>query len=193
MTQFPSLEKIRPYLRIETAVVVALLVVVVFWYMLSQQVNESSDAEGVLDQKIAAVRSDINAFTQNDERATLQAQLAELQADQTTVVLPSRDLALQFGDVLLKYVSSQNIPLNNYATEETLTPIGEQDYPTIRYSIIVQGPQNFLVGTLELLQEFPTAAVQVLELIRPVEDRPEWVMTLELLVFYDDGSTQVGQ
>ena len=67
MTQFPSLEKIRPYLRIETAVVVALLVVVVFWYMLSQQVNESSDAEGVLDQKIAAVRSDINAFTQNDE------------------------------------------------------------------------------------------------------------------------------
>jgi len=193
MTQFPSLEKIRPYLRIETAVVVALLVVVVFWYMLSQQVNESSDAEGVLDQKIAAVRSDINAFTQNDERATLQAQLAELQADQTTVVLPSRDLALQFGDVLLKYVSSQNIPLNNYATEETLTPIGEQDYPTIRYSIIVQGPQNSLVGTLELLQEFPTAVVQVLELIRPVEDRPEWVMTLELSVFYDDGSTQVGQ
>jgi len=50
-----------------------------------------------------------------------------------------------------------------------------------------------LVGTLELLQEFPTAAVQVLELIRPVEDRPEWVMTLELSVFYDDGSTQVGQ
>lgn len=193
MTQFPSLEKIRPYLRIETAVVVALLVVVVFWYMLSQQVNESSDAEGVLDQKIAAVRSDINAFTQNDERATLQAQLAELQADQTTVVLPSRDLALQFGDVLLKYVSSQNIPLNNYATEETLTPIGEQDYPTILYIIIVQGPQNSLVGTLELLQEFPTAAVQVLELIRPVEDRPEWVMTLELSVFYDDGSTQVGQ
>ena len=193
MTQFPSLEKIRPYLRIETAVVVALLVVVVFWYMLSQQVNESSDAEGVLDQKIAAVRSDINAFTQNDERATLQAQLAELQADQTTVVLPSRDLALQFGEVLLKYVSSQNIPLNNYATEETLTPIGEQDYPTILYSIIVQGPQNSLVGTLELLQEFPTAAVQVLELIRPVEDRPEWVMTLELSVFYDDGSTQVGQ
>lgn len=193
MTQFPSLEKIRPYLRIETAVVVALLVVVVFWYMLSQQVNESSDAEGVLDQKIAAVRSDINAFTQNDERATLQAQLAELQADQTTVVLPSRDLALQFGDVLLKYVSSQNIPLNNYATEETLTPIGEQDYPIILYIIIVQGPQNSLVGTLELLQEFPTAAVQVLELIRPVEDRPEWVMTLELSVFYDDGSTQVGQ
>ena len=90
-------------------------------------------------------------------------------------------------------MSSQNIPLNNYATEETLTPIGEQDYPTIRYSIIVQGPQNSLVGTLELLQEFPTAAVQVLELIRPVEDRPEWVMTLELSVFYDDGSTQVGQ
>lgn len=193
MSQFPTLEKLRPYLRIELGVLAAVLVVIVVWYVFSQQTTESRDAKSVLDLKLAAVQSDLKAFARNDERAGLLEQLAELQEDQTTVVLPTRDEALRFGRVLLEYVASQSLPLNNYATEETLTPIGEQDYPTIRYSIVAQGPQDSLVGTLQLLQEFPTAAVQVLELIRPVEDLPEWVMSLELSVFYDDGSTQGGQ
>ncbi len=157
MTQFPTLEKLRPYLRIETAVVVTLLVVVVAWYMFNQQASESKDAEILLDQRIGAVQSDLNAFARSDERGALQQQLAALQADQTTVILPSRDRAVGFGKVLLDYVASQNLPLNNYATEETLTPIGEQDYATIRYSIVVQGPEQALVGTLRLLQDFPTA------------------------------------
>ena len=109
------------------------------------------------------------------------------------MVLPNRDEALRFGGELLNYVAQQNLPLNAYGTEESLTPIGEQEYPTIRYSIVAQGPQESLVGTLQLLQQFPTAAVQVLELVRPVADSPEWVLSLELSVFFDDGTTQVGQ
>ena len=193
MSQFPTLERLRPYLRIEVGVVVALLVVIVGWYMFSQQTTESRDADLLLDQKLGAVQSDLNAFARNDERDRLIEQLAALQADQATVVLPTRDEALRFRDELLRYVDSQNLSLNAFGKDESLTPIGEQEYPTVRYSIVAQGPQESLVGTLQLLQGFPTAAVQVLELVRPVEDLPEWVMTLELSVFYDDGATQVGQ
>jgi len=193
MTQFPTLEKLRPYLRIEAAVLAALLVVIVTWYVFNQQTSDSRDAEAAVDQVLGAVKSDLSAFARSDERATLQEQLAALQADQATVVLPNRDEALRFGGELLNYVAQQNLPLNAYGTEESLTPIGEQEYPTIRYSIVAQGPQESLVGTLQLLQQFPTAAVQVLELVRPVANSPEWVLSLELSVFFDDGTTQAGQ
>ena len=143
--------------------------------------------------KVAVKENDLNSFARSGERTTLEEQLAALQADQATVVLPTKDEALRFGGELLAYVASQNLPLNAYGTEESLTPIGEQEYPTIRYSIVAQGPQESLVGTLQLLQAFPTAAMQVLEMVRPVENLPEWVMSLELSVFYDDGTTRVGQ
>ena len=193
MTQFPTLARLRPYLRIEVGVVAALLVVIVAWYMFNQQTTESRDAEANVDKQLGVVQSDLDAFARNDERAPLQERLAALQADQATVVLPTREHALRFRDDLLKYVELQNLSLNAFGKEETFTPIGEQDYPTIRYSIVAQGLQDSLVGTLQLLQGFPTAAVQVLELIRPVEDLPEWVLSLELSVFFDDGATLVGQ
>ena len=191
MTQFPTLEKLRPYLRIEVGVVAALLVVIVAWYMFNQQTSESRDAETALDRKLLAAQADLDTFARRDERATLQNQLAELQADQATVVLPRRDVALRFRDELLRYVDSENLPLNAFGKEESLRPIGEQEYPIIRYSIVAQGDQDSVVGTLRLLQDFPTAAVDMLELRRPVEDLPEWVMTLELSVFFDDGARQV--
>ena len=193
MTQFPTLERLRPYLRIEIGVLAAVLVVIVAWYVFNQQATEARVAETALDRKLAAVQSDLDVFATRDERATLQEQLAELQADQATLVLVKKEEALRFRDELLKYVESENLSLSSFGKEETLTPIGEQDYPTIRYSFVAQGPQNSLVGALQLLQEFPTAAVQVLELVRPVEDLPEWVMRLELSVFFGDGTIQVGQ
>ena len=192
MTQFPSLQKLRPLIRIEVGVLAALLLVVVIWYSFSQQTAESRDAETALDQRFGAFRSDLAAFARSNERATLQEELAALQADKSAVVLPTRDEAFRFRDELLEYVDSHNLSLNAFGQEESLTPIGEQDFPTIRYSIIVQGLQESLVGTLQLLQEFPTA-VQVLELVRAVEGLPEWVMILELSVFFDDGKTQVDQ
>ena len=192
MTQFPSLQRLRPLIRIEVGVLAALLLVVVIWYSFSQQTAESRDAETALDQRFGAFRSDLAAFARSNERATLQEELAALQADKSTVVLPTRDEAFRFRDELLEYVDSQNLSLNAFGQEESLTPIGEQDFPTIRYSIIVQGLQESLVGTLQLLQGLPTA-VQVLELVRAVEGLPEWVMILELSVFFDDGKTQVDQ
>ncbi len=192
MTQFPSLQRLRPLIRIEVGVLAALLLVVVIWYSFSQQTAESRDAETALDQRFGAFRSDLAAIARSDERATLQEELSALQADKSTVVLPTRDEAFRFRDELLEYVDSHNLSLNAFGQEESLTPIGEQDFPTIRYSIIVQGLQESLVGTLQLLQGLPTA-VQVLELVRAVEGLPEWVMILELSVFFDDGKTQVDQ
>ena len=192
MTQFPSLQRLRPLIRIEVGVLAALLLVVVIWYSFSQQTAESRDAETALDQRFGAFRSDLAAFARSDERATLQEELAALQADKSAVVLPTRDEAFRFRDELLEYVDSHNLSLNAFGQEESLTPIGEQDFATIRYSIIVQGLQESLVGTLQLLQGLPTA-VQVLELVRAVEGLPEWVMILELSVFFDDGKTQVDQ
>ena len=81
MTQFPTLEKLRPYLRIEAAVLAALLVVIVAWYIFNQQTTDSRDAEAAVDQVLGAVKSDLSAFARSDERATLQEQLAALQAD----------------------------------------------------------------------------------------------------------------
>ena len=51
MNQLPSLERLRPLLRMETVVVVAILVLVVAWYNQSQKTGEARDAESVADQR----------------------------------------------------------------------------------------------------------------------------------------------
>ena len=191
-TLFPSLERLRPLIRIEVGVFAALLVVLVTWYMFSQQTTESRDAETALDQRLDVFHRDLAAFARSNEQDSLKEELAALQADKSTLVLPTKDEAMGFRDALLEYVDSQNLSLNAFGQDESLSPIGEQEFSTIRYSIIVQGFQEPLVGALQLLQDFPTA-VQVLEMVRAVEGQPEWVMILELSVFFDDGATQVEQ
>ena len=74
-----------------------------------------------------------------------------------------------------------------FGKTETVATVGGKDYQAIRYAIATQGTEESLVGLLKLLEDFPTAAVQSLNLAKPIEGSAKWELTLELDLFYGDG------
>ena len=165
MNQFPALERLRPFLRIEVAVLAAVLLVAVVWYYQNQQIDDAREEESVLQRQLKAAVDDLNLFIADNEQPALEAELRQLQVvveEPSSTLLPSREDALKFRDDLLAYVDNRQLELNEFGKEETSTPFGDDEFPTIRYSIAAVGNADALVGMLELLQDFPTATVLVL-------------------------------
>jgi len=188
---FPTLERLKPFLRIESAIVIALIIIVVAWLSFSQKANDAREEESRLENSVKTAQDDLDFFARNNERDTLEERLRLLQTEQSPISLPSRESALLFRDDILSYVAEQQLALTQYANEESLTPFGDREYPTIRYSLIAQGDEAALVGMLSLLQDLPTASVQVLQLIKPPEELADWELSLELTLFFSNGGTQV--
>ena len=187
MNQLPSLERLRPLLRIETAVVVAILVLAVAWYIYDQKASEAQEVESAIDQKLKTVQRDLQLWDANNDPDTLVAALAELQSgEQGPVALPLRVDASRFRIELLSYADAHGLSLPAFDQVESVASLAEQEYQAIRYSIAAQGTANILVGVLMLLQDFPTAAVQTLDFVRPPEGFDDWNMNLELDIFFDD-------
>ena len=162
-----------------------------------EHILERVQASHLIEKTVVATtktaQDDLDFFARNNERDTLEERLRLLQTEQSPISLPSRESALLFRDDILSYVAEQQLALTQYANDESLTPFGDREYPTIRYSLIAQGDEAALVGMLSLLQDLPTASVQVLQLIRPPEELADWELSLELTLFFSNGGTQVSQ
>ena len=191
MTQFPSLERLRPLLRVEVAVIVALLLVAVVWFNFNSKVEDARGEETVVEQRLRAARADLNVFAGNNEQSELEERLRLLKVElekvrQITVGLSPREDALRVRDDILTFVDEQQLALNAFGQQEVTTPAGDEEIPTILYSFTAQGDEESLVGILRLLQEYPTATVQALQFARLAEGLESWEMSLELSVFYLD-------
>ena len=184
MSQFPSLERIRPLLRLEVAVFVALLLAAVVWFNLNSKVEDARDEETAVEQRLRAARVDVDLFAGNNERTKLEEELQLLKLEQKTLELTPMVDAARVRDDILTYVDERKLALNAFGKQETTTPSGDREVSTLRYSFTVQGDEESLVGILSLLKEHPTASVQSLQFARLVEDPENWQMSLELAVFY---------
>ena len=189
MSQFPSLERLRPLLRLEVAILVVLLLVAAVWFNLSSKIDEARDEETGVEQRLKAAQDDLDFFATNNERAALEEELRLLQLElqkvnEVTLELSPRDDAVRVRDDILAFVEEWQLALNAFGQQELTTPAGDEEIPTLRYSFTVQGDEVSLVGILRLLQEYPTASVQALQFTRLAEDLESWEMSLELLAFY---------
>jgi len=109
MTQFPTLERLRPLLRVEVAVLVALLLVAVAWFNLSSMIEDAREAEKAVEQRLMAARGALDLSAGNDEKAELEEQLQALQLDQKTLMLASMADALRVRDDILTYVEERKL------------------------------------------------------------------------------------
>ena len=189
MTQFPTLEWLRPLLRLEVAVVVAVLILAYVWYTQQQQLDDARAEESSLESNLSAVLVDLRYQDPNRDLGALQEKLASLLSAEVLQPLPSREMALRLGEDVLIYAQNQQLGLSEFGTLETISVLGEQEYSAIRYLIAARGTTDSLVGVLELLRDFPTAKVQALHFVRPIEAPESWEMNLELDVFYGNGGT----
>ena len=189
MSQFPSLERLRPLLRVEVGVIVALLLVAVVWFNFSSKVEDARGKETVVERSLRAARADLNVFAGNNEQSKLEEELRLLKLElekvqQITVELSPKEDALRVRDDILTYVDERQLALNAFGQQEVTTRAGDEEIPTIRYSYIAQGDEESLVGILRLLREYPTATVQALQFTRLAEGLENWEISLELSVFY---------
>ena len=186
MNQFPALERLRPLLRLEFAILAAVLLAAAVWYNLSSKVADVRDEETAVETKLKAAQQDLDLFAANNEQAGLEEKLQVLQLEQKTLELAPMVDALKVGEDILTYVENQQLALNAFGKQESTTTSGEDEVLTLRYNFTVQGDQEALVGILGLLKEHPTASVQSLNFARRSEGEESWVMSLELSVYYLD-------
>ena len=189
MSQFPALERLRPLLRLEYAILVALLLVAAVWFNFSSKVDEVRVEETRVQKTLKAAVDDLNLFSGNNERAELEEELGLLQlqlqqVNDISLELSPKDDALLVRDDILAYVDQQQLALNAFGQLEGTTAAGDEELLTIRYSFTVQGDEEALVGVLSLLNGYPTASVQSLRFTRLAEDLEGWEMSLELAVFF---------
>ena len=67
MSQFPTLERLRPLLRPEFAFLVALLLVAAVWFSINSKVEEARDEETRVEQKLNAARDDLDFFAGSND------------------------------------------------------------------------------------------------------------------------------
>ena len=172
----------------ETAVVIALLVLAVAWYNQFQETGDARDAKSASDLQLDAAQDDLRFWEINNDPVALREELTQLQSlEQDSLALPTRATASSFGDELLIYANEQELRLPVFGQAGSVASVGDQEFQAIHYSIRALGSADALVGVLKLLQEFPTAAVQTLEFVRPPEQLESWEMSLELDVFFGPG------
>ena len=106
---FPTLERLRPLLQIETAVATVVPIAAVVWFIQFQSVGDAKDEESGLENKLRAAREDLRAWNPNPSLSELKAQNAalqlELESAQIAFSLPSQEDAMSFSTALLDYVS----------------------------------------------------------------------------------------
>ena len=207
MSQIPALERLRPFLRLEVAILVALLLVAMVWFNISfsfgplglgevslgPKVEDARDQDRTVDQRLRAARADLVLFEGNNEQAELEERLRLLMSEQTSLEMAPRDDALGVRDDILTYIEERQLALITFVKQEATTTSGDEEIPTFRYAFIIQGDQESLVGILRLLQEYPAASVQALDFARLVDDQVSWEMTLQLSVLFLSGEQNQDQ
>ncbi len=169
--------------RIETAVIAAVLLLALAWFVLNQQVGSARDDYGLAERKLSAVKSNFNVLNSGEEKAALDKQLQELQAGQSSVVLPPRSDALNFGAELANYVSDNKLALQSMETKDSTIALDKIQRPAIAYSVVLTGGSQELVGALSLLNRFSSASVQSLSLSKDKEGT-QWKLNLNVAVVY---------
>lgn len=184
MNQYPTLVKLRPLLRMEVAVLIAALLVVVVGFNQYQGTQDAESSETDLDRKVTAVRDDLRFWDTSHDSAALAEQMAQLQEADPAQDFPSLERALKLGVDMLTYSAGRSVTLPVFSKEERSTLLAEEEFLTIHYSMLAQGSSTSLVGMLELLLDVPAISVRVLEFVGPVEGLANWEMTLAFDVLY---------
>ena len=189
MNQLLTPGRLRPLLRIEAGILAAIVVAAVAWFVFNQQVDKSRQQASALDEKLKAVQEDLNLLAGGAQRATLEANLRELQSDNPIAALPTQEEVSAFGDMVINYVYEQQLSLPIFGKSETKAMVEDQEYSAIRYSMLARGEANAIVGLLALLQGFPTASVRNLDFMRSEDEPDTWEMNLDLDLFYNQQRT----
>ena len=175
-----SMDQLRSLRRPESVLVLLLLVALVGWNYVD---GRASDADAELleaETNLAAVQDDLRFWTNNFDQLTLQDELAVLLDTVRPPDLPTQDDALQFRTFFVAYASQQRLPLSTLEVSYITVDLGDSQFPAVRYSIVVSGSLDALLGSLRIFESFPTASLQSMEFFRAELGPDIWGLSMTL-------------
>ncbi len=150
--------------------VLILLVAFVAWYYYDEKAT-GADAELLaVENTLAADQEDLRFWTNSIDQLALQEELAALISAPRPPDLPTQQEALGFRSSLMAYASEQKLPLSSLEVLDITRELGDSQYPAVRYSIVLSGDLNSLVGSLRFFDFFPTSSVQSMEFFRAEQE-----------------------
>jgi len=161
-----SLDQIRSLRRLESLLVLVLLLALVAWFFVDSKASGADAKLLVVNNTLAAAQNDLRYWTNNFDQLELQEELATLLSSPKPRVLPTQQESLAFRSRFVAYASEQKLPLSSLEVSDITHNLGDSEYPAVRYTMVVSGSLNSLVGALQIFESFPTATVQRMEFSR---------------------------
>jgi hypothetical protein len=193
------LYRLKPYLRLDIALTVFMLLGFVgVGYLFTSVSSALTETEGLEEQRAAAV-TDLDA--QKVQTAVSVAQIAsrrqelaqrgeQSQVDREAASvsqLTSLSDAEALGNQLIDYAAGNELGIIGFQSARSTTTIGGIEFPTFTYTFEAQGSTGALIGLLGLAGDTPTTRIVTLELTRERGQLDVWNMKLGLLVPYGEG------
>ncbi len=179
-----SLDQIWSVRRFETLLVLVLLLALVAWIFAH---NKASDAEANLlsvNNTLAATQDDLRYWTNNFDQLVLQEKLAGMLSAPRPPALPTHQESLALRSTFVAYASEQKLPLSSLEVSDITLNIGQSQFPAVRYTLVVSGNLDPLVGALQIFESFPTATVHSMEFSRAEQESDNWSLSITLDVVH---------
>ena len=179
-----SPDQIRYLWRPEVLLTLVLLAALIGWIYIDRK---STDAEAELlaaTNSLTTAESDLGYWTNNFDQATLLETLMMLQAIPKAPGLPTQQESLDFRNEFMAYTSKNLLPLNSLEVLTATIQAGDTTLPAVRYSMVVSGNLDSLVGALQIFDSFPTATVHTMEFTREETDIDSWNLGITLDVVH---------
>ena len=173
MNQQRSLPPLRSLLKVETLLLGLVVLVGVIGYTriepAEQDVLGVGDTSG-LEAELRLASDDLDYLRANDERPKLREELAALKAAPLALPVPERHTVAQLADSIVFFAAEQGLGLLKFSSSEGPVTRGTREFQSFNYSIVASGEVNSLIGMLAILDDHPTAAVDLLEFSLVVEE-----------------------
>lgn len=179
-----SLDQIRSLRRLESLLALVLLLAFAAWIYVDNKAS-GADAELLsMNNTLAATQDDLRYWTNNFNQLALQEKLASLLSTPKPPVLPTQQESLAFRSSFVAYASEQKLPLSSLEVSYITLNLGDFEYPAVRYTMVVSGSLDSLVGALQTFESFPTATVQSMEFSRADQGADTWALSITLDVVH---------
>ena len=179
-----SLDQLRYLRRLETLLVLAFLAALVTWFYVNGRASDAEVELSNVNNTVYAAQDDLRYWTDNFDQLTLQEELAALLSSPKLPELPTQQESLEFRTNFVAYASEKNLPLSSLEVVDTTLRFGESQYPAVRYSMVVSGSLDSLVGALRILESFPTATVHTMDFYRDEQAPDIWELSITLDVVH---------
>ncbi|PKB71935.1 MAG: hypothetical protein BZY87_02920 [SAR202 cluster bacterium Io17-Chloro-G6] len=182
-----SIEQIRSLRRLESLLVLTLLLAFVAWIYFDGKAS-SADAELLsMNTNLSAAQGDLRYWTNNFDQLALQEKLAALLSSPKPPALPTEQETLAFRSSFVAYASQHKLPLSSLEVSDVNLVLGGFEYTAVRYTMVVSGSLNSLVGALQIFEAFPTARVHGMEFSHGEQERDNWDLSITLDVVHQPG------